>query len=1041
MSEPDLRDTADSSGQSTDRFNLSTWALRHQGLVILILVLVSVFGILAYGKLSQSEDPPFTFKVMVVRTLWPGATARQVQQQVTDRLSKKLQEVPGLDFINSINRPGESLLFVNLKDTTSPGDVPDRWYQVRKKVADISATLPQGVQGPFFNDEFGDVYATVYVLRGDGYTPAQLHDYADLLRTELLRVPDVGKVTFFGDPEQRIYVEIDNARLARLGLSVQQIAAAIDGQNAIAATGLVTTQDDRVYIRPSGQMQSESELANLLLRANGRIVRLGDIATIHRTYVDPPEAEMRYRRQQVLGIGVTLADGGSVIDLGKALRLKVDTLQARLPAGLKLEEVASMPKVVAASVDDFAEAVGEAVLIVLGVSLFSLGLRTGSVVVISIPLVLAATLLGMEIFGIGLNKVSLGTLILALGLLVDDAIIAIEMMAVKLKQGFGMLKAASFAYTSTAFPMLTGTLVTVAGFLPIALAKSDTGEYTRAIFEVAAISLLISWFAAVVVIPVLGSRILSPADVKSGDVDQHAMYDTPFYRRLRLALGWCIDRKWRVLAGTMLLFVLAIAAMPLVQKQFFPSSDRTELLVDLTLPENASHAATLAQAKRLEAYLSTRPEVDHFIDFVGEGAPRFYLPLDEQLAADNFSQFVVTTRSVEAREKLAEALGVVLHRDFATVRTRISRLENGPPVGFPVQFRVSGPDIQQVRQLSLKVAAIMRQHPDTDNVQLDWDEPGERMMGFVIDQNKARALNVSSEDIASFLRMTLGGYTVGQLREGDKLIGIDIRAPASQRADPSRILDLALPTGNGGSIPLSALGHMRYELEYGVIRDRDRQPTITVHADLLHNAQGIDVTNALNLRLGTLRAQLPTGYRIEIGGSVEASAKANASIMAQLPLFVIVVTLLLMIQLQRFSLVMMVVLTAPLGMIGVVPALLLFRVPLGFVAMLGMIAMAGIIMRNSVILVDQIEQDIRAGHDRFEAIVGAAVRRFRPILLTAAAAVLALIPLLSSNFFSPMATTLMGGITIATILTLFYLPALYAAWFRIGRSSEERTPV
>ena len=1036
---PSERPEAAEDAPHDDRFNLSTWALRHQGLVILILVLVSVFGILSYGKLSQSEDPPFTFKVMVIRTLWPGATAQEVEQQVSNRLGKTLQEIPGLDFLNSITRPGESLLFVNLRDNTPPGEVPDRWYQVRKKVGDISATLPQGVQGPFFNDEFGDVYAMLYVLRGEGYTPAQLHDFADQLRTELLRVPNVGKVSYFGDPEQRIYVEIDNARLARLGLSAGQIAAAIDGQNAMRATGQVTTRDDRVIIRPTGALQSEADLAGLTLRAQGKVVRLGDIAQIRRTYIDPPAAEMRYRGQAVLGIGVSLADGGNVIDLGQALKQKTAELQSRLPAGLRLEEVASMPRVVATSVDDFVEAVGEAVLIVLGVSLFSLGLRTGSVVVISIPLVLAATLLGMEVFGIGLNKVSLGTLILALGLLVDDAIIAIEMMAVKLKQGFGMLRAASFAYTSTAFPMLTGTLVTVAGFLPIALAKSDTGEYTRAIFEVAAISLLISWFAAVVVIPVLGSRILKTSAGGHADVDEHAMYDTPFYRRLRHLLGRCIDHKWRVLGGTLLLFVLAMAAMPLVQKQFFPSSDRTELLVDLTLPENASHAATLAQARRLEAFLDKRPEVDHAIHFVGVGAPRFYLPLDEQLAADNFAQFVVTTHSVEAREQLARALDVELARNFSTVRTRVSRLENGPPVGFPVQFRVSGPDIQQVRQLSLKVADVMRQHPDTDNVQLDWDEPGQRMMRFEIDQNRARALNVASEDIAAFLRMTLGGTTVGQLREGDKLIAIDLRAPAGQRADPARVLDLSLPLGDGRAVPLAALGRMRYTLEYGVIRSRDRQPTITVRADLAHGAQGIDVTRQLDSRLATLRAQLPTGYRIEIGGSVEASAKANASIMAQLPLFIIVVTVLLMMQLQRFSLVMMVILTAPLGMIGVVPALLAFHVPLGFVAMLGMIAMAGIIMRNSVILVDQIEQDIRAGHDRFEAIIGAAVRRFRPILLTAAAAVLALIPLLTSNFFSPMATTLMGGITLATILTLFYLPALYAAWFRIARTPQERT--
>lgn len=1016
-------------------FNLSAWAVRHQGLVIFILLLVTLFGVGSYWKLSQSEDPPFTFKVMVVRTLWPGATARQMQLQVTDRLGRKLQEIPGLDFLNSISRPGESLLFVNLKENTVPAQVPDAWYQVRKKVSDMAYSLPAGVQGPFFDDEFGDVYANLYTLQGDGFTPAQLHDYAEQLRTELLRVPDVGKVSLFGDPEQQIRLEIDNNRLARLGVSLQQIAEAINGQNAVAATGLVTTSNDRVFIRPSGQLQSEAQLSALLLRVNGKVIRLGDIAKIQRGYADPPGAEMRYQQQPVLGIGVSLAPGGNVIDLGKGLTLKVQQLQAQLPAGLKLVEVSSMPKVVAGSVDEFAEAVGEAVVIVLAVSLFSLGLRTGSVVVITIPLVLAATVLCMNFFGIGLNKVSLGTLILALGLLVDDAIIAIEMMAVKLKQGFGRVQAAAFAYTSTAFPMLTGTLVTVAGFLPIALAQSDTGEYTRSIFEVSAISLLISWLAAVVVIPVLGYRLL-PEPVGKPAHGEHQIYDTPFYLRLRGWVGWCVEHKTKVLLATILAFVLALAALPLVQKQFFPSSDRPELLIDLTLPENASHQATLAEVQKLEGYLARRPEVDHSINFVGEGAPRFYLPLDQQLAADNFAQFVVTCKSVEDREKLARYLDALLPVRFSTVRTRTSRLETGPPVGFPLQFRVTGPDISTARQQALKVAEVMRQHPDSRNVQLDWDEPAERSMRFEVDQNKARALNVSSSDIANFLQMSLSGYTVGQLREGDKLVSIQVRAPAGQRADPSRIIHLSLPTGSGRSIPLSALGSMHYGLEYGVIRERNRQPAITVRADLRQGASSIDVTHALDQRLSTLRSQLPAGYRIEIGGAVEASAKADASIMAQMPLLATVILLLLMIQLQRFSLVMIVLLTAPLGLIGVIPALLLFNVPFGFVAMLGIIAMAGIIMRNSVILVDQIEQDIASGQDRFNAVVGAAVRRFRPIVLTAAAAVLALIPLLRSNFFSPMATALMGGITIATILTLFYLPALYAAWFRVKPSES-----
>jgi multidrug efflux pump subunit AcrB len=640
--------------------------------------------------------------------------------------------------------------------------------------------------------------------------------------------------------------------------------------------------------------------------------------------------------------------------------------------------------------------------------------------------------------------VSLGTLILALGLLVDDAIIAVETMAVKLEQGFDRLRAAAFAYTSTAFPMLTGTLVTVSGFLPIALARSQVGEYTRSIFEVSAIALLLSWLAAVIVIPLLGFRMLSEHptrrafsrhDEPSGraHAEHHDVYDTSFYRRLRGWIGWCVDHRALVLGVTLVTFILALAGFSLVPQQFFPSSDRPELLVDFRLPEGASFPATLRVAQRFEAVLNKRPEVDHYIDFVGSGAPRFYLPLDQQLAAPNFAQFVVTARNVKVREKLAGVLTEVLRTEYPMVRTRISRLENGPPIGFPVQFRVTGPEIGVVRQLAEQVAQVMRANPDTTNVQFDWDEPAERSVHFEVDQTRARQLNVSSQDIANYLQMSLTGYTITQFRERDKLIAVDLRAPERDRVDPSQIEHLALPSQNGTAVPLTALGHFTYGLEYGVIWERDRQPTMTVQTDVQHNAQGIDVTNRVDRVLAPLRRQLPVGYVIKIGGSVEQNAKAQASINVQMPVLVVAVLVLLMIQLQSFSRVLMVVLTAPLGLIGVVLALLLLHKPFGFVALLGTIAMFGIIMRNSVILVDQIEKDIRSGYTRFEAIVGATVRRFRPITLTAAAAVLALIPLLRSNFFGPMATALMGGITVATVLTLVYLPALYAAWFRVRR--------
>jgi multidrug efflux pump subunit AcrB len=1049
------------------RFNLSAWALRHQSLVFFLMGMIALFGLLSYKHLSQSEDPPFTFKVMVIQTFWPGASAQQVQEEVTDRISRKLQETPAIDFLRSYSRPGESLIFFNIKDSAPSSIVPDTWYQVRKKVGDIGTQLPQGVQGPFFNDEFGDVYTNIYALEGDGYTPAQLHDYADQLRAELLHVPGVAKVDYFGDQNQHIYIDIPNVQLAKLGISPQQIGQAINEQNAVASTGVLTTADDRVFVRPSGQFDDMNALADTLLHINGKSFRLGDIATIRRGYDDPPSQVMRFMGRPVLGIGVTMQPGGDVIQLGNALDRATGTLQKRLPEGLKLSEVTSMPHAVSHSVDDFLESVAEAVAIVLLVSLLSLGFRTGMVVVISIPFVLAATALCMDVFGIGLHKVSLGTLVLALGLLVDDAIIAVEMMSVKLEQGWGRVRAAAFAYSSTAFPMLTGTLVTVSGFLPIALAKSGTGEYTRSIFEVSAIALLVSWLAAVIVIPLLGYHMLPEhhqrakpgqewwarflpqrwRDARAAKAiqpvhngDEIEIYDTAFYRRFRSWLNFCLRNRWLVLASTVALFVVALAGFGIVPKQFFPSSDRPELLVDLRLPEGASLAATLRETKRFEAAIHDRKEIASYVSFVGNGAPRFYLPLDQQLAQPNFAQFVITAKDVKQREQLATYLDDELKRDFSEVRSRVSRLENGPPVGFPVQFRVDGDDIATVRGIAEQVATVMRADHDTINVQFDWDEPAERSVRFEVDQIKARQLGISSQDVANFLAMTLSGTTVTQFRERDKLIAVDLRSTNGDRIHPDQIEQLAIPTSNGTAIPLAQLGHVTYGLEYGVIWERDRQPSITVQADTRNGAQGLDVTNVIDAKLADIRSHLPVGYRVEVGGSVEQNEKAQSSINAQMPLMVIAVLTLLMIQLQSIGRTFMVVLTAPLGLIGVIAALLLFHEPFGFVAMLGTIAMFGIIMRNSVILVDQIEQDIHAGHPRWEAIIGATVRRFRPITLTAAAAVLALIPLLRSNFFGPMATSLMGGITVATVLTLFYLPALYAAWFRVRADEPAPKP-
>lgn len=1043
-----LGDAAPGAGRSQQpeparrSFNLSAWALEHRSFTVFLLLLILIFGVGSYQKLARSEDPPFTFKIMVVRTYWPGATASQVQQEVTDRIARKLQESPDVDYMKSYSHPGESTIFFNIKDRVPTSKVADAWYQVRKKVGDMKVMLPPDVQGPFFNDEFGDVYTNMYAFMGDGYTPAQLHDYAERLRAELLRVPDIAKVDYFGDPEQRVRVEISNAQLAKLGLTPQQIALTLNEQNSNAGSGAFTTANDQVYVRATGQYADANAIANTLLRVNGRTIRLGDIAQISRGYADPPSDTMRFDGQNVLGVGVTMAPSGDVIELGKALKAKTQALQASLPAGLKLVEVASMPQSVAHSVSDFVEAVVEAIAIVLVVSLITLGFRTGMVVVVSLPLVLAGTALCMYAFHVGLHKVSLGTLILALGLMVDDAIIAIETMVVKLEQGLEKARAAVFAFDSTAMPMLTGTLVTVAGFLPIALAESATGEYTRSIFQVSAIALTLSWLSSFVVIPLLGARILSehpgakhstPGQSTQGHHGSEDVYDTAFYRRFRGWVAWCIDHRTVVLLGTLGAFVVGLVAFSTVPRQFFPSSDRPEILVDLRLKEGSSFEATQREVKRLEAAIAKDPAIDHYIDFVGAGAPRFYLPLDQQLTNSNFAQFVITAKGIHEREELAGRLETTLHTQFAGLRTRITRLESGPPVGFPLQFRVSGPEIGAVHEVAEQVAKVVRANAGATHVQLDWDEPGERSVRFEVDQNKARQLGVSSQDIENYLQMTLSGIPMTQLRERDKLIAVELRASKGDRLDPSQIERFAIPTPSGASIPLASLGRFTYGVENAVIWERDRQPTIIVQADTARGVQPISITNELNQSLASVRAQLPPGYRISTGGSLEENEKGQRSIDAKLLLAAVVILTILMIKLQSFSRMLMVVLTAPLGLIGVAAALLLLHMPFGFVAMLGTIAMFGIIMRNSVILMDQIDQDIKAGHARYEAIVGATMRRFRPIAVSATAAVLGLIPLTRNNFFGPMATALMGGITVATALTIFYLPALYAFWFRVRR--------
>ncbi len=1018
------------------RFNLSEWALRNRGIVLYFMLAFAVIGAWSYTRLGQSEDPPFTFKVMIVQTFWPGATADEIQQQINERIETTLMETGQYEFVRSYARPGESTVLFLARDALHSRDLPELWYQIRKKVGDIRHELPAGIVGPFFNDEFGDTFGNIYALSGDGFSYAELKDYARRVQLELLRVPDVAKVELIGLQDERVWIELSNAKIATLGVRFDEVLAALGAQNAVAPAGFFETGSDRIYLRTTGPFDSIASIENLAIRAGDRVFRLADVATVRRGFTDPPQPRMRFMGESVVGLGVSMAKGGDIIRLGHALDANVARIQSQLPAGLQLRQVANQPRAVRSSINEFLKVLAEAVTIVLVVSFFSLGFRTGLVVALSIPLVLAMTFAAMHFFGIGLHKISLGALILALGLLVDDAIIAVEMMARKLEEGLDRLRAAAFAWNSTAFPMLTGTLVTAAGFLPIATAASNTGEYTRSIFQVVSIALVLSWIVAVLFTPYLGWHLLPDAhgnDARGGG--GHAdPYDKPFYRRLRVLIEQCVDRRWTVIGLTAAALAISIAGFGLVQQQFFPASTRLELLIDIKLPEGSSLQATDMAAKRLEAVLADDPDIENFVAHVGAGSPRFYLPLDQQLPQPSFAQFVVLTRDIAARERVrARLIESFQGPGFTDLRGRVLRLENGPPVGYPLQFRVEGEDIATIRAYAREVADLMRANPHVANVHLDWDEPS-KVIRLVIDQDRARLLGVSSLDVANLLQSSLTGRTISEFREADELIPIVLRGPEDERAALDLLGSLAVPTASGHAVPLAQIARIEYGFEDGLIWRRNRLPTITVRADVYGTRfQPATIVKQLEPGLARIRASMPPGYLLEIGGTVEESARGAKSVAAGVPLFVLVVTTLLMLQLKSFSRVAMVWLTAPLGIIGVVAFLLLLGRPFGFVAMLGTIALAGMIMRNSVILVDQIEQDIAAGKTRFDAIVGATVRRFRPIVLTALAAVLAMIPLSRSVFFGPMAVAIMGGLISATALTILFLPALYAAWFRVRR--------
>jgi len=1050
-----MTDTTATPGPSPSRgFNISRWALEHPALTRYLMVVLMVLGFAAYFQLGQDEDPPFTFRAMVVQAFWPGASAQQMAEQVTDKIEKSLQEVPYADILRSYTKPGESLTILQIKDSSPPKEVGNVWYQVRKKVGDMRHTLPQGVVGPVFNDEFGDVYGSILALSADGFSDEELREHADRVRQQLLRVPDVAKVEIFGAQPEKLFVEISQKRLAQLGLDLNQVIAQIGAQNAVEGAGVLNAGTQNLQVRIGGQFNSVEELQRFPIRAvnpatnQASSLRLSDIADIRRANVDPPGVKVRHQGKPVIALGISMAKGGDIIALGEALKVKTADIQKELPLGIEMAQLQDQPQAVSRSVGEFVRVLIEAVVIVLAVSFIALGLHRkpgrfgfridiwpGLVVGITIPLVLAITFVTMFYWGVGLHKISLGSLIIALGLLVDDAIIAVEMMVRKLEEGYDKMRAATFAYDVTAMPMLTGTLITAAGFLPIGMARSTVGEYTFAIFAVTTAALVISWLVSVYFVPYLGAKLLHTRSKVEGhpELVGHELFDTPFYSRFRRLVDWCVEHRWITIGATIAIFVLGLAGMGRVQNQFFPDSSRPEILVDLWLPEGSTIQESEAIAKRFEARLMKEEGVSTVSTWIGSGVPRFYLPLDQIFPQSNVSQAIVLPKDVPTREALRVKLPALLADEFPEVRGRVKLLPNGPPVPYPVMFRVVGPDAKQVRQWADQAKEIVRANPNMRGVNDNWNEPV-KVLRLSVDQDKARALGVTSQGIAQASRTILSGTTIGQYREGDKLVDIVLRQPEDERNAITEIGNAYLPTASGRSIPLTQIAQIGFGWEPGVMWREGRNFAVTVQGDIVEGIQGPTVTTQVWPKLAELKAKMPDGYNIQIAGAVEESSKGQGSIAVGVPVMLFIIFTLLMLQLHSFSRAMLVFLTGPLGIAGVAAALLLLNRPFGFVALLGVIALMGMIMRNSVILIDQIEQDRARGVPTWNAVVESAVRRFRPIVLTAAAAVLAMIPLSRSVFWGPMAVAIMGGLIVATALTLLALPAMYAAWFRVKRS-------
>ncbi|MBW3504906.1 MULTISPECIES: efflux RND transporter permease subunit [unclassified Pseudomonas] len=1011
------------------KFNLSEWALKHQSFVWYLMFVAVVAGIFSYINLGRAEDPSFAIKTMVIQTRWPGATVDETRLQITDRIEKKLEELDSLDYVQSYTRPGESTVFVFLKDTTKADAIPNIWYEVRKKIGDIRGDFPQGIQGPGFDDEFGDVYGTIFAFTGDGFTMRQLRDYVEQVRTGIRDVPNRGKVMTIGEQEETFYLDFSTRKLAALGLDQQQILESLQAQNAVTPAGVIEAGPERMSVRTSGQFHSVEDLAAVNLRVNDRFYRLADIADITRGYVDPAAPMFHYNGKPAIGLAIAMIDGGNIQEFGKQLQERIDELTAELPVGVGVHMVSDQAQVVEEAVSGFTSALFEAVVIVLAVSFISLGLRAGLVVAISIPLVLALVFVFMEFTGIAMQRVSLGALIIALGLLVDDAMITVEMMITRLELGETKEQAATFAYHSTAFPMLTGTLVTVAGFVPIGLNNSSAGEYTFTLFAVIAVAMLVSWVVAVLFAPVLGVHILS-AKVKPKSEEPGRLA-----RAFNTALLWCMRNRWWTIGATVLMFVLSVFGMGLVQNQFFPASDRPEILVDLNLPQNASIQETLKVTQRFEESLKGDPDIVRWSSYIGEGAIRFYLPLDQQLQNPFYAQLVIVSTGLDSRDALMERLNKRLREEFVGVGSFVHTLELGPPVGQPLQYRVSGKNIDLVRKYSIDLATVLDANPNVGETIFNWNEPG-KVLRIDIAQDKARQFGLSSEDVAHVMNSIVSGAAISQVKDNIYLVNIVGRANSSERGTPETLLNLQITTPSGTSIPLLAFATVSYELEQPLIWSRDRIPTLTLKASVRGSMQPTDLVAQLKPEIDKFAESLPQGYTLQTGGTVEQSAKAQGPIAKVVPLMLFLMATFLMIQLQSVKKMFLVVSVAPLGLIGVVLALVPTGTPMGFVAILGILALVGIIVRNSVILVTQIDQYERDGYDPWHAVMQATQHRRRPILLTAAAASLGMIPIARDVFWGPMAYAMIGGILSATLLTLLFLPALYVASYKIKENKE-----